>query len=826
MDNSIFKMLWWIVSNRIRYPRLKKRSMYLSEPNLIYGLTDHPLDVNGSSIFEIFTVIRKFLARTPISILRINLKDQQENRFRFVAKGFDILHKRNINIDHVEYFTDITDPKVKFTECTLQLDFLNETTYRLRLSMGTEISEHKTPMVYADISEKNLKTELEETEEKYIISTSALQVHIFKNDFRIQIRDSQNHIITESGSRTHNEFYTATDAFPLGFVKNRKPKRMYSVENFNIYPDESIFGLGEKFGPLNRVGQTISLWNIEGIGNTSGRAYKHIPFYLSSRGYGVFFNHFNPMTFWVGTRELSKIEVAIENTKNALLDYYFFYGPTPKNVLTNYSALTGRSPVPPRWSYGVWMSRLSYNSQQEVLEVANKIRAEKFPCDVIHIDTNWFEEFWGCDWKFDPKRFPDPESMFRQCADLGFKISLWQAPYVKDSLPLYKEGKNQKVFAKNHGPFMFLNFGPHHVIDFSNPKATLWYQEKLSNLFKQGAKVIKVDFGEQIEPHQEFQHYTGREMHNLFPLLYNQAAFEVTEKELGKGNALIWARSAYAGSQRYPVHWSGDNSSTFPNMLCSLRGGLSLGLASFTFWSQDVGGFVGIPDDLLYVRWVALSIFQSHFRFHGCAPKFREPWNFSPEAQEIVRGLLEFRYQLVPYLYSESIQAVKRGLPLISPLFLEFPDDPMCYHIEDQFLSGRNLLVAPILTEESSRRIYIPSGQWYDYWSGELHTGPRWLTVEDIPLDQIPLFVRSGSILPLGEKCQYISENLPTKLIVLAYPDSEGVVSYILRDEIGSIQFTGTLEAEILQFSISLDPSDRDAPHIEIKTPPGLSYHN
>jgi len=245
-------MLWWIISNRIRYPRLKKRSMYLSEPNLIYGLTDHPLDINGSSIFEIFTVIRKFFARTPTSILRINFEGQQQNRFRFIAKSFDIFHKRNLNIDHVEYFTDITDSKVKFTECILQLDFLNATTYRLRLSMGSDIPEHATPMIYADISEKDLKTKFEESEEKYIISTSDLQVHIFKNNFRIQIKDSPGHIITESSSKSYNEFYTVTDAFPLGFIKNRKPKRMYAVENFNLYPNESIFGLGEKFGSLNR----------------------------------------------------------------------------------------------------------------------------------------------------------------------------------------------------------------------------------------------------------------------------------------------------------------------------------------------------------------------------------------------------------------------------------------------------------------------------------------------------------------------------------------------------------------------------------------------
>lgn len=299
------------------------------------------------------------------------------------------------------------------------------------------------------------------------------------------------------------------------------------------------------------------------------------------------------------------------------------------------------------------MSRISYFTQEQVLETAKKIRALKYPCDVISIDTGWFEKDWRCDWKFDARRFPDPEAMFDELEHMGFRTCLWQAPYVMDETELYADAKKKGILAENNSPFLFVFGYPAHPIDFSNPDAVEWYQEQIGRLFEQGAALMKIDFGEGIEPPMEFQEYDGQQMHNLYPLLYQKAAFEKTEAHFGKG--IIWARSAYAGSQRYPLHWSGDNSSNYENMLCSLRGGLSLGLSGFTFWSQDTGGFVGIPDDELYVRWTQLSTFQSHIRFHGNPPRFREPWNYGEKAQEIVR---DARHQHAPV---EGVPRRQRG---------------------------------------------------------------------------------------------------------------------------------------------------------------------
>ncbi len=813
------KLVWLFLKNHIRYPRLKKKLMAFSEPNLTFGLTDHPLDINSAPSFDIFSAPKKLIARKPLSVLKVKFRERRGNSFIFDAFCYNIFN-RDIAIWHIDYDTS---PKAKKKLFTLRLDILNPKTYRLRLASGEDVPKHSTPMVVGDLTDKGFEAHFEEDSERYKISTGAIALSVFREDFRIEVRDKKGNLVTQTGGRSNNEFPTANDAFPLGFIKNRKPKGTYAVENFDLFPMESIFGFGERFGSLNCVGQDISIWNIDAQGNSAPRSYKNIPFFISSRGYGVFFNDYCPMTFRVGTKELTKIQVAIESVREPLIDYYLFYGPTPKGVLGQYTALTGRAKMPPRWSFGTWMSRLSYASEEEVIGVAKRLRKEKIPADVINIDTHWSTIDWACDWKFDKERFKDPEGMFRKCKELGFKICLWQIPYVMSGLKAQSEGKKKRAFAKDRGPFVFYIFGEAKTIDFSRDEGISWYKEKLKGLFELGAKAIKVDFGEQIEPHQEFSKYTGREMHNLYPLLYNKAAFEATEDFLGEGNAVIWARSAYAGSQRYPLHWSGDNSSNFSNMFSSTRGGLSLGLSGFSFWSQDVGGFVGIPDDKLYVRWTALSIFQSHIRFHGCPPKFREPWNYSKEAQLAVRKLLGFRYQLIPYLFSESTKATTAGLPVMRPLFLEFPDDPTCLNIEDQFLSGENLLVAPIFTDDDSRVVYLPLGRWYDYWTGKPVEGPGWINVK-CKNDRIPLFVRAGCFLPLGEVTQYIDEDNsapPKKFTLIPSPDADGRIEYNLKDELGEIKFTGVLDKKNLSVTVSSKLRDLDDTDIKVKLPKG-----
>ena len=801
------RAIWIYSKNRLRYPLLKNKLGDL-EPNVFFGYTDHPLDIHGTPITTVFTAVSKLLRKKAKCVLSVELGERKNNSFIFLAKAYNVFRIRDLEVFY-EHRYHITE-KTKFTECTLQLDFLREDVYRLRLVEGDTVPENSTPMIAKDIHDPQLQVRFAETPEKYIVSTPKLKLDIYRENFRIEIFDAQGNLITESGGKTRNEFPNTMDAFPLGFIKDRKSKYPFGVESFVIYPGEAIYGLGEQFGPLNKIGQTIGLWHFEGVGNTAGRIYKSIPFFMSTRGYGVFINESRPITFWVGSREYCKNQIAIEGN---LVDYFFFYG-SFKDILNNYTELTGKAAAPSKFSFGVWMSRCSYSSQREVLDVAKKLRDMQFPCDVIHIDTGWFEEDWRCDWQFGKSNFPTPEKMFQELRELGFRVSLWQMPYVLDETKVYKEAKRQKLIAKNKGPFALAGKYPAHPIDFSNPEAVTWYQGKLKNLFDLGASVIKVDFGEGIEPPMKFKEYTGRQMHNLFPLLYNKAVFEITEQTFGEG--IIWARSAYAGSQRYPVHWSGDNSSNFENLLCSLRGGLSLGLCGFTFWSQDTGGFVGTPTDDLYIRWTQLSIFQSHIRYHGCPPRYREPWNYEPETQEIVRKYLNFRYQLLPYLYTEAQIASQKGLPMLCPLVIEFQTDPNVVNIEDQFMCGRNLLIAPILTKNNTRNIYIPDGTWYDFWTGEKLTGPRWLT-RTYSLEFVPVFVRAGSICTLGPEVQCTDELTDDWLYLKIYPDNAGKASYEILDRERRVQIDARLEDGCLKVTIDPKPS-----HIQVELPKSL----
>jgi len=802
------KPLWYLIKGRIRYPFLKRR-LGENNPNVYFGLTDHPLDVDGSAFFSLFTILRKINRKKASCVLQVKFREQKSNSFIFIARGFDVYKIRDFDFEFAHNYK-ITD-KTSFKDLILQIDILRNDSYRLRLTGEKSVPENRTPMISGDIRDVSLIVGFNELDDHYTLTTEKITLEIYKKNFCIKVYDKTGNLITETGGKTKNEFPTTMDSLPLGFAKDKKNPETYSVESFVLYPGEGIYGLGEGFGSLNKTGKTFGFWHFEGMGNTSGRNYKNIPFFMSTRGYGVYFNESRPITFWVGSREYCKTQVAVEGD---LMDYFFFYGPTFKKILFNYTELTGKASVPPKWSFGTWMSRISYFSQKEVLETAEKLRKMKIPGDVIHIDTGWFEKDWQCDWEFDRERFPDPEGMFREAREMGFRLSLWQTPYVMDETKLYKEAKKKGVLARNNAPFNFILRFPAHPIDFSKPHAVLWYQKLLKRLLDLGASAIKADFGEGIEPAMRFKEYDGRQMHNLYPLLYNKAAYDITKETTGEG--VIWARSAYAGSQRYPVHWSGDNSANYENLLCSLRGGLSLGLSGFTFWSQDTGGFVGTPGDALYIRWVQISIFQSHIRFHGAPPRYREPWNFHKETQDIVRRLLNLRYRLIPYIYSESHIAASAGLPLLRALVLDFQNDRTVYNIEDQFMCGRNILVAPILSRSGTRDIYIPAGIWYDFQTGKKYYGPTWIR-ETCDIRRIPFYIRGGSILPLGKEVQNTEEIKREDLTLMICPDENGRSEYEIVDGPQKISIRSEKQPGITRVFL---PSELENISIEIVNDP------
>lgn len=538
------------------------------------------------------------------------------------------------------------------------------------------------------------------------------------------------------------------DALPLGFVTTNRAER--ATISFKCDADEHFVGTGERFRKMDLSGQTFQLKNQDGQGVNNRRCYKNIPFYLSSRMYGVFFH----------TSDYCKLSLADHSTRSvqflsdhATLDVFLLGGQNPEEILREYRMLTGFPAMPPLWSFGIWMSRMTYFSADEVEDICNRLRDEHYPCDVIHLDTGWFRTDWLCEWKFNPERFPDPKAFVSRLKEQGFKVSLWQLPYVAQGAEQLKEAKEHRYISQplkeedtsTGGASNFSTLDYAGTIDFTYPKATDWYKYTLLKpLLDMGVKCIKTDFGENIHMDHQYHASTPERLNNIYALLYQKAAYEVTREVTGDG--IIWARAGWAGCQRYPLHWGGDSESSWAGMAGSLKGGLHLGLSGFAFWSHDVPGFHSSPDfmnspldEQVYVRWTQFGVFTSHMRYHGTCK--REPWHY-PQIAPIVRRWWKLRYRLLPYIIEQSELACKSGLPIVQALLFHHPKDRQVWHIDDEYYFGNEFLVCPVMNGDNRRDIYLPEGQWVNFLTGERLEGGRWYYQVEVPLEQMPVFVR------------------------------------------------------------------------------------
>ncbi len=560
-------------------------------------------------------------------------------------------------------------------------------------------------------------------------------VRIACNPWQIEIRDAAGKLLTRT--RTLNDPATFSAPTPFSFVRRARDLGHSTAASFALAPDEKIFGCGESFTRLDKRGQKLHLYLRDGMGAQTDKMYKPIPFFLSSRGYGMFVHTSAPVTCDFGH---DFDEAAVLSTGDEQLDLFVFLG-TPKEILTEYTAVTGRSPVPPLWSFGLWMSRITYKNEAEVREVAAKLREHRIPCDVIHLDTGWFETDWQCNYKFAPSRFIDPAKMIADLRRDGFRISLWQLPYFTRKNELFGTIVDKSLAVRSEAGLQPLLDA---VLDFSNGATVEWYQGLLTDLLKLGVSAIKVDFGEDAPLGGVYASgRTGWYEHNLYPLRYNKTVAEVTRRVTGDN--IIWARSAWAGSQRYPLHWGGDAENTDSAMAATLRAGLSLGLCGFSFWSHDVGGFVGRPSVDLYRRWLPFGVLTSHTRCHGAPP--REPWEFGDQFEDDFRRAVELKYALMPYIIAQAKLCSEAGHPMLRPLFFEYPDDPGSWLVDDQYLFGSDLLVAPMITAGDSRSVYLPPGSWIDYQSGQTYAGAQWHTIAPGQISVV-LLVRAGAAIP------------------------------------------------------------------------------
>lgn len=513
---------------------------------------------------------------------------------------------------------------------------------------------------------------------------------------------------------------------------------------------EQIYGLGERFTPFVKNGQTVDLWQADG-GTSSEQAYKNVPFHLSSRGYGVFVDHPGKVSYEIGSESVGQVQFSVEDQS---LTYYVVAGPTPKDVLARYTALTGRPALPPPWSFGLWLTT-SFTTPYDERTVSSFVdgMAERgIPLSVFHFDCFWMREYQWSDFDWDPQTFPDPAGMLARLKERGLRISVWINPYIAQKSALFEEGAALGHLVKKANGDIWqwdLWQAGMALVDFTSPAAREWFQTKLKVLLDQGVDCFKTDFGERVPTDVVWHDGSDPErMHNYYAQLYNRTVFELLEKERGSGEAVVFARSATAGGQQFPVHWGGDCWASFGAMAESLRGGLSLSLSGFGFWSHDIGGFEGTPDPDVFKRWLAFGLLSSHSRLHG-SDSYRVPWEFGDEAVDVARQFTELKHRLMPYLYGAATEAHRTGVPMMRPMVLEFPDDPACRTLDRQYLLGPDLLVAPVFTAEGDVEVYLPAGEWTQLLTGEPVTGPCWRR-ERHGFDSLPLYVRAGTVLPLG----------------------------------------------------------------------------
>lgn len=592
----------------------------------------------------------------------------------------------------------------------------------------------------------NAVLSIEETEDAYKLSSGSLNLTVNKQTAEMQFNRGNYKLTT---SKRRDRAYVKTAFKGLAYETDNHDA--YMREQLGLSVGELIYGLGERFTPFVKNGQSVDLWNEDG-GTSTEISYKNIPFYLSNRGYGVFVNSSDKVSFEISSEMVKKVGFSVPGES---LDYFIFNGPAMKDAISRYTDLTGKPALPAPWTFGLWLSTSFTTNYDEatVTSFVDGMAERDIPLSVFHFDCFWMKGFNWCDFKWDKDVFPDPAGMLKRLKEKGLKICVWINSYIAQESILFEEGMKNGYFVKrtNGDVWQWDMWQPGMaLVDFTNPAACEWYASKLEELMDMGVDCFKTDFGERI-PTKDVVYYNGADpvkMHNYYTYLYNKTVFGLVEKKRGKGNGVVFARSATAGGQKFPVHWGGDCWSDFESMSESLRGGLSLTMSGFGFWSHDIGGFEDTSTPDVYKRWVAFGLMSSHSRLHGSS-SYRVPWAYDEESVEVARFFTKLKASLMPYLYRNAVETNKTGIPTMRSMVLEFQDDPACQYLDKQYMLGGSLLIAPVLNEESMGEFYVPEGSWTNFLTGEKVAGGRWVREHHGYLS-IPCLVRENSIIAVG----------------------------------------------------------------------------
>ena len=624
-----------------------------------------------------------------------------------VAEGFDIHPAREVRfVSHLENKITLTIPTFHVYNrgstlsgpyVTVEITSPCENVFRIK-SYHFKGDKSCAGSLF-ELNDGGAPVDVSESESEVMIRSGDSSLVILKSNYQFDlIRDGR--VITRSCDGA------------LAYING--DNGTFMIEQLSLGVGEHVYGLGERFGSFIRNGQSIDIVNKDG-GTFTEQSYKNIPFYITDKNLGVFVNHTEEINFEVASENVSKVQFSV---RGECLDYYLFAGENMKDVITLYTGLTGRVPKLPDWSFGLWLSTSFSTDYDEktVLSFVDGMKDRGIDLKVFHFDCFWMKDSHWCNFMWDSDMFPDPAGLIAKPHERALHVCVWINPYIAQASEIFDEAAAAGYLIRRTDGSVWqtdLWQAGMGIVDFTNPDACTWYCSKLKALLDMGVDCFKTDFGERI-PVEDVVFADGSDslrMHNFYAYLYNKTVFELLEKERGAGEAVVFARSATAGGQKFPVHWGGDCHSDYPSMEQTIRGGLSLMLSGFSYWSHDIGGFEEKATPDVYKRWVAFGLLSSHSRLHG-STSYRVPWNYDEESVDVLRYYTELKKSLMPYINAARTEAEEYGYPVMRPMMLEFQNDPVCAYLDRQYMLGDKILVAPVFDENGWVEFYLPEGTW------------------------------------------------------------------------------------------------------------------